>query len=394
MNAETGSRMSIVECRLAVVLAACGCFTSVNCGTAIATVDDAGDASQVADGSVDASGADAITRDATTDGTDDGTMGDATGTDADASPLCNAASCPTGCCGNQTVCNSGSANAACGRSGQTCIDCAASGEQCVGGSCMAVAPTTCTPQNCAGCCEGNTCRAGSDIKACGSNGGGCVYCPLGEACNGGTCAPSAGCDPQNCYGCCLNGTCYVGLDDMLCGQNGDKCVNCNGACEQTGQLGGGACTPIQSPCAKCAGCCDQPYDSCRPGTDNLACGSNGAGCAVCSDGGTCIGNACTFGSCSSANCAGCCDDYGTCQMQIDEQHCGRAGDLCAVCLAGYSCANGYCIPMAKCGPATCAGGCCDESDVCHQGTTDAYCGIGGVACATCSNQMCVMHACQ
>src|SRR4051794_6425869 len=57
---------------------------------------------------------------------------------------------------------------------------------------------SCDARSCAGCCDGATCTGGNADGACGSNGGVCLSCDVGQGCAGGTCV----CDDQSCAGCC------------------------------------------------------------------------------------------------------------------------------------------------------------------------------------------------
>lgn len=53
--------------------------------------------------------------------------------------ICDAASCPTGCCQGGTTCQPGNTTAACGANGGTCQACA-TGDTCTGGSCVVPTP--------------------------------------------------------------------------------------------------------------------------------------------------------------------------------------------------------------------------------------------------------------
>jgi hypothetical protein len=298
---------------------------------------------------------------------------------------------PHGCCDSQGGCHDGNESTSCGRGASACVNCSTQGLVCAasaadggGGTCASAAKVTCTPENCVGCCEGNTCRLGTGITACGVGGEACVGCPLNAACTGGSCVVDTGsCSANNCVGCCVGSTCFAGTDNSACGVNGAKCQNCSGSgvCGQTGELGGGVCTTSRScGLGNCAsGCCDQFYQ-CRSGDDSLACGDNGAACGVCENNGTCVGNGCTFGTCNNSNCSGCCDDFGICQTTPDLQNCGTDGVHCVACPSGYACQSGLCVSAPTCGPKNC-NGCCDSSGNCSPGTLNSACGTGGVTCA-------------
>ncbi len=317
---------------------------------------------------------------------------------------CSLSNC-TGCCDANGACHSGSAGTECGSNAQACVDCTAQKLACAplstdagGGVCVSSAKVTCTPQNCTGCCEGDTCRPGNTISACGTSGGACVGCPLNAACSSGSCViDTSSCSASNCVGCCIGDTCFAGVDMAACGENGAKCDNCsgNGSCFRTGELGGGHCAsgagcgPGDCP----TGCCDQYYQ-CHTGDDALACGGGGSFCGVCSNSGTCSSNTCTLGTCNGSNCSGCCDDFGVCHTTTDLQHCGADGSHCASCPSGYACQDSQCVSAPPCTSQSC-NGCCDEKGNCSPGTLNADCGKNGDTCAVCSGlTQCLQQSCQ
>lgn len=98
---------------------------------------------------------------------------------------CNPSSC-NGCCeGN--ACLVGDTEDSCGSFGAACATCSA-GQACAstptGYACIA-AP--CDPSTCAGCCDGLVCALGDQDVACGKGGQACVSC----AASGQKCAQSA-----------------------------------------------------------------------------------------------------------------------------------------------------------------------------------------------------------
>jgi hypothetical protein len=232
------------------------------------------------------------------------------------------------------------------------LTCVSSGGDAGGiGACASTAPVTCDPSSCKGCCEGVTCREGTSLTLCGTGGAACGACPLGAACTAGSCVLDATkCGPSNCYGCCDGNTCRAGTDQTSCGTMGGACENCvgkgPGACLRSDPYAGGTCASSES-CGTIScptGCCDRNYN-CLSGCDNLACGSGGF-CAVCSNGGVCApSKGCTRGTCNVSNCSGCCDDFGVCHMSRDAQSCGADGSRCAHCPTGYLCDGmGMCAP--------------------------------------------------
>ena len=85
----------------------------------------------------------------------------------------------------------------------------------------------CGPSNCAGCCSGNVCLAGTFEIRCGKNGVACRDCSnsINRVCYDGICRA---CSVVTCDGCCgvATGACFPGTDDDLCGRGGEECVAC------------------------------------------------------------------------------------------------------------------------------------------------------------------------
>lgn len=320
----------------------------------------------------------------------------------DGSLGCSSSTCP-GCCNAKGSCVLGSMGVACGRKGDACTDCSVQGKICVesagdagGGVCASADAIECSSKNCAGCCEGNTCRDGTALTKCGIGGVACGACPLGQACTNGACVPSPGsCGPNSCAGCCIGTTCMWGVESTACGKDGAKCSNCS--CEAAAPLYGGVCATSkgcgEGPCPN--GCCDLYYQ-CRPGNDNLECGTGGTKCTICANNGTCAGNGCTKGKCDQTTCPnGCCDAFGVCQMQHDLEHCGSGGRVCVSCPTGFACLSHTCTPAPPCNSTTCPNGCCDIGGNCTTGSTNNSCGSGGVACAICNgSDQCLNKICQ
>lgn len=109
---------------------------------------------------------------------------------------CTPASCPMGCCANDT-CVSGDATTACGAAGADCVSCSD------GGVFQQLVCTTsqqcgaCGPDNCIGCCAGDVCKPKvPDDSSCGELGAACVDCAdAGQACNGTSFACEGGPEP-------------------------------------------------------------------------------------------------------------------------------------------------------------------------------------------------------
>jgi hypothetical protein len=89
---------------------------------------------------------------------------------------------------------------------------------CVGESCV------CDAESCpSGCCDNEACLVGDDPAACGAGGGSCVECRPGDECRAGACDS---CDPSSCDGCCNETVCEIGTEDDACGGGGDPCRRC------------------------------------------------------------------------------------------------------------------------------------------------------------------------
>jgi hypothetical protein len=315
--------------------------------------------------------------------------------------VCNATTCPTGCCAPDGSCAPGSAPTACGTLGEACQSCPAEGF----GLCD---PTrhacgnpvaSCSAATCGGCCEGNVCFAGTDPNECGQSGESCLHCQsAGLACIGEQCL-STGCGPGNCAGCCFGEECVAGSDPTACGEGGQVCSNCLARGENCVSEGGpGGLCEVAASCGagNCQGCCQG--NTCFPGVDAIRCGVGAQACQDCSAmgalcvpaavgadvGGQCIGTppppVCNGQTCPS----GCCDGANCLPGNLDS-FCGIAGAACLDCEAqdqrcqGQSCSD---VPP-PCNATNCQG-CCDTFDVCQPGFIDVQCGQAGKSCEDCT----------
>ena len=314
---------------------------------------------------------------------------------------CGSDNC-SGCCIGD-LCVPGTDGTACGRSGQQCDNCASQGTSCgptfPGGVCEG--NPSCGSENCTGCCAGNVCLTGVDNTSCGLKGEQCTNCTqFGELCQplggliGGTCTPQQ-CGPQNCKGCCSGNTCINGDFDNACGNFGQQCKRCgtNQACS------GGICQGnTLCDASNCAGCCIG--DICAVGSQNTACGVSGKLCSNCaSNGQVCQGGACQT-TCGPGNCAGCCNGN-SCVMGGTTGQCGVGGQSCQACNNGDVCSFGKCLPPPPvCNATTCKFGCCDPVLGCLGGFTNSSCGSEGNACSNCNqtgstcNQALTPRACR
>ncbi len=141
---------------------------------------------------------------------------------------------------------------------------------------------TCTPQNCPGCCRGNTCETGTADLGCGTGGAACEACTDGKRCTGGKCEQK--CGPDNCTGCCDGDTCKTGTDKDSCGGGGVACASCT-AVGPTFVCANKQCADQNCQASCPTGCCTSA--GCQPGTDTTACGTGGGACAACDYGERC-----------------------------------------------------------------------------------------------------------
>lgn len=311
--------------------------------------------------------------------------------------VCNAASCPSGCCqGTQCLDRSLAACAAAGAACQSCDSVSANrcsatgtcscgdgpacsgGQRCVGGLCV------CDSTSCpAGCCQGTSCQT-RGLSNCGINGASCVGCDSsvadncgadgtcrcgatptcgqGQTCTQGTCTGGS-CNGSNCpAGCCVNGACQARTLSS-CGAGGSSCTTCE-------PTRADACT-VTGVCV----CGNGPGCAVGQGCDAGTCGCDATSCPT----GCCEGNLCRTASLTTCGaqggaCRACdslkadtCDATGACR-------CGTG----APCQDGQRCASGLC----QCDAAGCPSGCCGSSGCTIPSFT--ACGMAGNACQMCN----------
>ncbi len=146
--------------------------------------------------------------------------------------------------------------------------------------------STCTPQNCNGCCRDDACLMGTDANACGAAGASCQVCAGDQKCASATC--KSPCGPNTCRGCCDGDTCVPGTADGKCGTGGAACSACGmGLTCSTGQCIDASC---QATCTN--GCCTAT--GCQAGTATKACGTGGSACVDCGYGRACTAAACVL----------------------------------------------------------------------------------------------------
>jgi hypothetical protein len=146
--------------------------------------------------------------------------------------------------------------------------------------------TTCTPQNCKGCCRDDKCENGDAPSACGVGAAACQICAGGQKCTDGKCKEP--CSPNTCAGCCDGDNCLPGTTKDKCGDNGAACAACGGAfvCSKQTCIDGSC----QATCTN--GCC--AGSTCKPGTAVDACGVGGEACVDCGFGRKCTSGACVI----------------------------------------------------------------------------------------------------
>ena len=141
--------------------------------------------------------------------------------------VCNATTCPNGCCTSSGTCQTTTTAARCGRGGQLCQVCT-QGNTCVTGAC--------TP--CNGCVDisTGTCKSGTVDAECGKTGAFCQRCDTttGQSCQAGLCQGGANCNASTCpTGCCDGNNCVQpgSWSNAQCGAGagGAACTACRGS---------------------------------------------------------------------------------------------------------------------------------------------------------------------
>jgi len=291
----------------------------------------------------------------------------------------------TGCCTDQGACIEPTWDGQCGTGGATCADCTELSSTCdEAGSCV-----------CSGCFrDDGTCTSGKWNDECGSGGALCEECVEPEVCAEGRCTAPPECRPGECEGCCADNICLDGIANNACGKDGQECANC----AANDSICNGLARQCEVPCsaATCIGCCVSEYECQEDGTGDAACGKDGATCANCTiEGQVCVDGACLEDSCSNT-CDGCCDAARDCHDGDTLAECGLGGIDCRDCVdeigVESSCSIGTCVSNSC--AATCGGGCC-QGDTCVEGDSPLACGSGGTGCAECGdNQDCISSECR
>lgn len=163
----------------------------------------------------------------------------------------------------------------------------------------------CSPETCAGCCDGDVCRAGDGSSACGHGGSACQVCADDEVCEDFACVAVCRGEGSPCqYGAeCCSDIC----DEGVCTAP-DGCSTCENLGHTCGDWSDGCGGKIH--CGTCGGdeVCDGGTCECQPRT----CASLGKECGSWSDG--CGG---------TLNCGSCPQNYdceaGVCMFGCDSE---------------------------------------------------------------------------
>jgi len=192
---------------------------------------------------------------------------------ADCEEICGAyecgmqGDCDCGTCPSGQSCQAGQCQVKCGDA------------QCGAGEDKCNCPQDCSG-GCAGCCSGTTCNTGIADAQCGKNGGTCQNCTADEescvnqeckcACGDGMCCDTETCCTcsSDCGSCCGNGQCDCGETYQTCPADCESPGQCNPSCDPALEecvavtTGGWACTAkmVEVPagnfwmgCNNCAG---------------------------------------------------------------------------------------------------------------------------------------------
>ena len=250
--------------------------------------------------------------------------------------------------------------------GDTC----GSGLHCLAGQCICDA-TSCPN----GCCDADECHVQS-AAACGTGGGVCTPCVTpGQACAAGACCASAGSIATVSAPCCAGlNQCANGVCRANC-CTGVTCTS-DDACKDPG-----VCDPLTGVCSmptpKSNGAPCDDGDPCLSGSTCQG-GTCGGGSTICTNplecyiatGATCEEGNCTYHQpssagtvCSSVAC-GRCDGSGTCAACPEDYICQSNGNCCGLSFA-------YCDVVGDCCPCTEDGcGIACVNHVCIESTTD------------------------
>ena len=194
-----------------------------------------------------------------------------------------------------------------------------------------------TNDGCLGCINAaGICESGEFDNACGRGGIPCEVCEAPSQCAEGICESPPSCGPDNCDGCCDGDTCIEQPTNASCGADGSECTEC----DSDATCVDGTC---ELPCEDtCLGCCNDAGDCIEDADQNEdACGFLGLDCEPCTG-----DQMCDFGVCSSPGCLETCDGCcigDTCYDGFEDSECGFE-ETCEVCSGGLTCDGFDCTP--------------------------------------------------
>ena len=236
-----------------------------------------------------------------------------------------------GCCagGANGACVGGTENPTCGVNGQTCANCTlGQGQECAETDAGAYV-CMCDAHSCPdGCCDVNGSCQPNVAPNCGIKGVACMTtcsAASGQECNStGACV----CDSTSCStGCCTSatGTCVSPRSSTQCAPAGAVCIACANSTFTCSATGACACPTGD---IDCGGSCINPL------TNGTYCGASGT---TCTGGTTCSGGkTCQNGACACPSGGTVCGTQCT-TLLTDPANCGTCGHSCgptATCSAG------------------------------------------------------------
>lgn len=292
------------------------------------------------------------------------------------------------------------------RCGTSCGPCGPQADSCTGGACTCGSSAACSS---AQACCGGSCTPLDSVNHCGSCSNDCQAQAgpnVAAVCASGQCAFMCKADYQNCSTSPTSNGCgsFRPADPRNCGACGNDCAptpldagtswwGCDaGTCQivcQTrtrdcdGDFRNGCEQPIDvNHCTACNASSCPVAGTNHISTSNCVVSGSGFACSiVCMSGytncDTAINNGCEKNTAGDmANCGTCghvCDPALTDNCTGGTCMCGSSG----VCAPDQRCVGGQCV----CNSTSCTGCCSGNS--CLPGTSNSWCGFGGLSCRPC-----------
>jgi hypothetical protein len=273
--------------------------------------------------------------------------------------LCNATTCPAGCCGTDGQCHTDQSSTVCGTAAAACQVCTST-QACTAGRCA----DKCNSGNCPnGCCDATgTCVTTLTDGQCGTNGAVCGACTGSNRCVLGQCGCASSLDCPSYQACEANHACSNMCSDAItcnggCCSAANQCANTANYGKSCGSCGGtvqcdGSCsvnTPLKygTSCA-CGGTiqCDGSCSANIPSNYGKGCGSCG-GVTQC-DNSCSVSTPASFGK-SCGSCGGVTQCDGSCSVNTP----ANFGKSCSHCGGTTQC-DGSCSVVPIVGNARCA----------------------------------------